>query len=45
MNMMNLMKLNLKQLLEVKQNETNTANLQLIEKRMETIRERYKKKI
>jgi len=44
MNMMNLMKLNLKQLLEVKQNETNTANLQLIEKRMETIRERYKKK-
>lgn len=44
MNMSNLTKLNLKQLLELKQKETNTAHLELIEKRMETIRERYKKK-
>jgi hypothetical protein len=41
---MNLAKLNLKQLIELKQTETNTAHLELIEKRMETIRERYKKK-
>ena len=44
MNFMNLAKLNLKQLIELKQTETNTAHLELIEKRMETIRERYKKK-
>jgi hypothetical protein len=44
MDMKSLSKLNLKDLVQLKQQESNPANLEIIEKRMETIRERYKKK-